>query len=58
MCYLYKYTRPVINQQSGHSEIKVSQIRHPIIERILADSGRKYVPNDLYLGPQDSNLIY
>jgi DNA mismatch repair protein MutS len=56
--YLYKYTRPIIKQQAGHSEIRVSQVRHPIIERILADSGRKYVPNDLYLGPQESNLIY
>ena len=24
----------------------------------MADNGRKYVPNDLYLGPQESNLIY
>ena len=57
MAYLYKYCRPrIVN--NINSSIRLSELRHPIIERLLIEKGNRYVPNDIYLGPTDSNLLY
>lgn len=55
--YLYKYCRPqLLNNKI--SSIKLTGLRHPIIERLLIENGNKYVPNDVYLGPDEANLLY
>lgn len=55
--YMYKYTRPhIIN--NDYSSIKVEEIRHPIIERIINLNGEKYVPNSINIDPEHSYLIY
>ena len=53
-----KYTKPIINTKHIHSYIKVSQIRHPIIEKIQREV--EYVPNDIILGKENSDgvLLY
>lgn len=55
--YSYKYCRPIISEKD-YSDIELKQVRHPIIERILIEEGRKYVANDIYIGPNESTLIY
>ena len=56
--YLYKYCRPKIADNSNSSFIKATNLRHPIIERLLLETGKKYVANNIYLGADESNLIY
>ncbi len=57
MSYIYKYCRPeIINHPDSCIDLK--DLRHPIIERLLIEKGGKYVPNDIYLGPDRSNLLY
>ena len=55
--YLYKYCRPSVSVKEN-SSIDLKDLRHPIIERLLIEQGGKYIPNDIYLGPDNSNLLY
>ena len=48
----YNYVRPALIEGS---EIAISQGRHPIVERHLADSS--FVPNDIQLSNTDAQLI-
>ena len=55
----YKYTRPIIQDTyQGHSYIKATKLRHPIIERILSKTA--YIANDIMLGTPEINgmLLY
>jgi DNA mismatch repair protein MutS len=60
--YTYKYCRPTIidnkNNKSSSSSITAKDLRHPIIERLLIENGGKYVPNDIELSANKSNLLY
>ncbi len=48
----YGYVRPELNDGTV---IKISNGRHPVVERTLADTG--FVPNDTYLASEDVQLI-
>jgi DNA mismatch repair protein MutS len=48
----YSYVRPKLTTDS---EIAISQGRHPVVERSLADGS--FVPNDTYLSNDDAQLI-
>lgn len=45
---IYKYTKPVINTENNTSFIKATNMRNPIVERIVQRT--KYIPIDLDLG--------
>lgn len=55
--YLYRYSRPKI-KESKNSYIEVSQIRHPIIERLIKEDGGKYISNSIKINQDNSFLIY
>jgi DNA mismatch repair protein MutS len=48
-----KYTRPVLN---NGDTLEITEGRHPVIEQLLP-AGEKYVPNDTYLDPLESQVI-
>ena len=50
------YVEPVITDHMGG--IQAKQIRHPIVERIVVDENKAYVPNDVELGPMNSWLLF
>ena len=50
----YKYTRPKIEKKE-ESYIKIKEIRHPIIERLVLDT--EYIPNDIDIGLDSDNGI-
>lgn len=43
----FKYCRPTVNETSL---LRISNGRHPVIEKILHDEGKDFVPNDAALG--------
>ncbi|MDA7501838.1 DNA mismatch repair protein MutS [Chitinophagales bacterium] len=49
----YDYTRPSLNDGL---EINVKMGRHPVIERQLTGGG-DYIPNDLFLSPDEQQII-
>ncbi|MFI5211560.1 MAG: DNA mismatch repair protein MutS [Ignavibacteria bacterium] len=49
----YKYTKPIVNESDI---IEIAEGRHPVIEQLLP-AGEKYVPNDTFLDPSDSQII-
>ena len=48
-----KYVRPAVNESDT---LEIKDGRHPVIEQLLP-AGEKYVPNDTYLDPADSQII-
>jgi DNA mismatch repair protein MutS len=48
----YKYTKPVVNEGS---EIKITEGRHPIIERL--NPIERFVPNDVYVNCDTHRLL-
>lgn len=56
-CVNYHYTKPILNTQSNtNSFINSTNIRHPIIERII---DYEYVPHNIQLNDQTyGNLLY
>jgi DNA mismatch repair protein MutS len=55
----FRYCRPTLFKRDDDiSEINVKQIRHPIIEQLLRDEGKKYIPNDLIVNNDENHLIY
>jgi DNA mismatch repair protein MutS len=46
---IYNYCRPNIIDQEN-SFVKIKQLRHPIIEQLLRNDEKEYVPNDVSLG--------
>ena len=55
--YQYKYVRPTI-VDNNDSFVKLKNVRHPIIERIINLNGDKYVPNSINIDKDNSYLIY
>jgi DNA mismatch repair protein MutS len=53
----YRYVRPKV-QKDTHSYVKLTELRHPIVERIQTDT--PYVPNSIELGTQNISgmLLY
>jgi len=50
-----KYTRPVL---SGAGVLNIVDGRHPVIERIAADSGKgRFIPNDLLMNTTSDRLL-
>jgi len=49
----YKYTRPEVNNSNI---LDIRQGRHPVIERMLP-AGEQYIANDVYLDPQEQQII-
>lgn len=54
MAMTYQYTKPTLVQQESGS-ITATQLRHPIIERIISHA---YVPNDISLDNNQHMLLY
>jgi DNA mismatch repair protein MutS len=48
----YGYTRPTLTDDNT---ITITQGRHPVVERMLTESG--FIPNDTYLSNDDAQLI-
>ena len=53
----WNYVRPVL-VESENSGINAKELRHPMIEQLLKDERKAYVPNDIVLGCDDSYLLY
>ena len=54
----YNYCKPQIDKKPKKSFFKASDMRHPIIERLLMQNGNEiYVPNDVELGEKTNGLI-
>ena len=53
----WNYVRPVL-VESENSGINAKKLRHPMIEQLLKDERKAYVPNDIILGCDDSYLLY
>ena len=54
---MYKYTKPII-EQADKSFVNYTEMRHPIIERLVKDT-QPYVCHDIILGKkQDGILLY
>jgi len=53
----WNYVRPVL-VESENSGINAKELRHPMIEQLLKDERKAYVPNDIILGCDDSYLLY
>ena len=53
------YVRPSFTEQhSGElGELSIAGGRHPVIERLLAARGERFVPNDLYLDDKTQSLL-
>jgi DNA mismatch repair ATPase MutS len=51
---LYNYKKPVIDSKSKNSYIECSQLRHPIIERII---DYEYIPHDVSLGKEIKGML-
>lgn len=50
------YVRPEFVDEIG--VIRATEVRHPIIEKIVTREGKSFVPNDVELGPLHSWLLY
>lgn len=55
----FGYTRPTLHQ-AEHASLQATALRHPLIERLLVQSGKQdpYVPNDVDLSPESCWLLY
>jgi DNA mismatch repair protein MutS len=53
------YTRPVFTEEQPgeRGELLIAGGRHPVIERLLASHGERFVPNDLYLDDKTQSLL-
>lgn len=49
-----EYVRP---EFSSNGELLIIAGRHPVVERILAQRGERFVPNDLYLEPAQQQIL-
>lgn len=60
--HMYKYCRPILKNNNEEnvvsSSFEAKDLRHPIIERLLIENGGKYIPNDVKLNANNSNLLY
>ena len=52
---MFKYTRPIIDEDVDTSYVDIKSLRHPIIERIQNDV--EYVPNDIILGKETHGML-
>lgn len=50
------YIRPTISLESG--ELSATELRHPLVERIVALEGKTYVANDIILNPLSCWMLY
>tara|TARA_B100001741_G_scaffold146705_3_gene121060 strand:+ start:7603 stop:10500 length:2898 start_codon:yes stop_codon:yes gene_type:complete len=50
------YVQPIISDTLG--QVCAKQIRHPIIERLVVEDNRLYIPNDVQLDPFNSWLLF
>jgi len=53
------YVRPSFTEQNAgeRGELLIAGGRHPVIERLLAVRGERFVPNDLYLDDKTQSLL-
>jgi DNA mismatch repair protein MutS len=53
------YVRPSFTEQNAgeRGELLIAGGRHPVIERLLATRGERFVPNDLYLDDKTQSLL-
>jgi len=53
------YVRPSFTEQNSgeRGELLIAGGRHPVIERLLAVRGERFVPNDLYLDDKTQSLL-
>ncbi|MFZ0035923.1 MAG: DNA mismatch repair protein MutS [Candidatus Acidiferrales bacterium] len=53
------YVRPSFTEQNSgeRGELLIAGGRHPVIERLLATRGERFVPNDLYLDDKTQSLL-
>ena len=53
------YARPSFTEQNAgeRGELLIAGGRHPVIERLLAVRGERFVPNDLYLDDKTQSLL-
>jgi DNA mismatch repair protein MutS len=53
------YVRPSFTEQNAgeRGELLIAGGRHPVIERLLAARGERFVPNDLYLDDKTQSLL-
>jgi DNA mismatch repair protein MutS len=53
------YVRPSFTEQNSgeRGELLIAGGRHPVIERLLAARGERFVPNDLYLDDKTQSLL-
>lgn len=49
---LHRHTRPMLDNST---HLQIIEGRHPVLEQTLVDE--KFVPNDTFLAPEDSNLL-
>ena len=50
------YVKPMFSSTLG--EIQASKIRHPIVEKIVTQEGKQYIPNNILISPTESWLLY
>lgn len=50
----YKYFKPVIDMSKPYSFLKITDARHPLIERIIEN---EYIPNDIELGLNNKGVL-
>lgn len=50
------YVKPIFHEITG--QITASKIRHPIVEKLVTQEGKQYIPNDISIGPTESWLLY
>ena len=59
LCIFFKkksYTRPVLTYDPG--VISAVKVRHPLIEKIVADEGKDYISNDIDLSPMNCWMLH
>jgi len=55
---LRNYCRPTFAESAEHSEIEITEGRHPVIElQEMAGGSERFVPNDLYLNGTTHNIV-
>lgn len=57
IAYSYGYCQPIIDNKNDNSYIQCTQLRHPIIEKLVE---YEYIPHDIHIGSSDMKgmLIY
>jgi DNA mismatch repair protein MutS len=53
----YRYVQPVL-VANGTSSLAATELRHPLIERLVMGQGKAFVPSDISVSAEQSYLLY